>query len=153
MKRLLAKLPRSSSGSRDASASSSASRLPFDILEVSITDAGGFRTARRSGFALVSSATCFSGASSGDFMASVCHSEQSREISLCPLRHDRDVVFERPSVFMKFCSIARMLLQNLAGQKLFVSLGKALQFRDDLAEPNMVRETQRPAAERRETGS
>ena len=39
MKRLLAKLPRSSSGSRDASASSSAARLPSDILEVSMTDA------------------------------------------------------------------------------------------------------------------
>src|SRR4051794_33365356 len=64
MKRLLAKLPRSSSGSRDASASSSASRLPFDILEVSMIDDGaGF-----SGLALVSSETCLSGASSDDFM-------------------------------------------------------------------------------------
>src|ERR1041385_8239254 len=65
MKRLLAKLPRSSSGSRDASASSSASRCPFDILDVSITEAAaGFCD-----FALVSSATCFSGASSGDFIS------------------------------------------------------------------------------------
>src|SRR5207302_9823159 len=64
LNRLLAKLPRSSSGSRDASASSSASRLPFDIFDVSITDAGaGF-----CGFAVVSSATCFSGASNDDFM-------------------------------------------------------------------------------------
>src|SRR5207245_5489623 len=64
MKRLLAKLPRSSSGSRDASASSSASRWPFDILDVSITEAAaGFCD-----FALVSSAICFSGASSGVFI-------------------------------------------------------------------------------------
>src|SRR5712675_584899 len=71
MKRLLAKLPRSSSGSREASASSSASRLPLDIFEVSITAAAS----RFSGFALVSSAICFSGASSGDFISIVCHSE------------------------------------------------------------------------------
>src|SRR6266404_5878993 len=64
MKRLLAKLPRSSSGSRDASASSSASRCPFDILDVSITEAAvGFCD-----FALVSAAICFSGASSGVFI-------------------------------------------------------------------------------------
>src|SRR5436853_199018 len=77
MKRLLAKLPRSSSGSREASASSSASRLPFDIFEVSITDAG----ADFSGFALVYSATCFSGASNDDFISIFCHSERSRGIS------------------------------------------------------------------------
>ena len=64
MKRLLAKLPRSSSGSRELSARSSAAALPADILEVSITDAGAC------GFALVSSAICFSGASSGEFITS-----------------------------------------------------------------------------------
>ena len=37
MKRLLAKLPRSSSGSRELSASSSAAALPADIFEVSMT--------------------------------------------------------------------------------------------------------------------
>src|SRR6185369_13709515 len=63
MNRLLAKLPRSSSGSREASASSSAAALPADIFDVSITDAAGLAD-----FALVSSATCFSGASSGDFI-------------------------------------------------------------------------------------
>ena len=41
MKRLLAKLPRSSSGSRELSASSSAARFPSDILEVSMTDWDG----------------------------------------------------------------------------------------------------------------
>src|SRR6476469_5568328 len=61
MNRLLAKLPRSSSGSRELSASSSAAALPADILDVSITDAVD-------GFAVVSSAICFSGASSDDFI-------------------------------------------------------------------------------------
>src|SRR5947207_5374972 len=75
MKRLLAKLPRSSSGSRDASANSSASRCPFDILEVSMTDAAGFsglpldESVRLADLALVSSAICFSGASSGLFIS------------------------------------------------------------------------------------
>src|SRR5882724_8455018 len=74
MKRLLEKLPRSSSGSRDASASSSASRCPFDIFDVSITEAAGFpgsppdESVRPADLALVSSAICFSGASSGDFI-------------------------------------------------------------------------------------
>ena len=62
MKRLLAKLPRSSSGSRELSARSSAAAFPADILEVSITDAD------ETGFALVSSTICFSGASGGEFM-------------------------------------------------------------------------------------
>src|ERR1700719_646459 len=75
---MLAKLPRSSSGSRDASASSRASRLPFDILEVSMTEAGF------SGFALVSSAICFSGASNGDFISAVMSNEV--ETSLTFLR-------------------------------------------------------------------
>src|SRR6266481_8330581 len=74
MNRLLAKLPRSSSGSRDASANSSASRLPFDIFDVSITDAG----ACFCDFALVSSLICFSGASNDDFI-SFCHSERGEE--------------------------------------------------------------------------
>src|SRR5438132_10220930 len=82
MNRLLAKLPRSSSGSRDASASSGASRLPFDIFEVSMTDVGaGFSgsppdesvSPRRPDFALVSSAICRSGASNGVF-TSLCPS-------------------------------------------------------------------------------
>src|SRR5712692_5951090 len=77
MKRLLAKLPRSSSGSRDASASSSASRLPFDIFEVSITDDGaGF-----SGLAVVSSAICFSGASKDDFMTGKISFRRGRAFS------------------------------------------------------------------------
>src|SRR5205809_3001689 len=65
MNKLLAKLPRSSSGSRDASASSSASRWPFDIFEVSINGAAVFRV----GSAVpVSALTCSGGASSGVFI-------------------------------------------------------------------------------------
>src|ERR1043166_4375339 len=64
MKRLLAKLPRSSSGSRELSARSSAAALPADILEVSMTDCASVWA----DFALVSSAICFSGASSGVFI-------------------------------------------------------------------------------------
>src|SRR5712691_9256832 len=66
MKRLLAKLPRSSSGSRELSARSSAAALPADILEVSMTDCASVGA----DFALVSSAICFSGASSGVFITS-----------------------------------------------------------------------------------
>src|SRR5206468_10467562 len=66
MKRLLAKLPRSSNGSREASANSRASRLPFAILHVSLPAHAGL-----SGFALVSSPICFSGASSGDLISSL----------------------------------------------------------------------------------
>src|SRR6266478_5910685 len=82
MKRLLAKLPRSSSGSRDASANSSASRLPFDIFDVSMTAHVSF-----SGLALVSSAICFSGASSGDFIRRIIFQIVSAgELLAC--RHD-----------------------------------------------------------------
>src|SRR5450432_627400 len=64
MNRLLAKLPLSSSGSRELSARSSAAALPADILEVSMTDcAAGF-----AGWAPDSPAPFFSGASSGDFI-------------------------------------------------------------------------------------
>src|SRR3954453_14255526 len=77
MKRLLAKLPRSSRGSREASASSSAAALPADILEVSMTDAVVLPD-----FALVSSATCFSGASSGDFISLRRHPEQRKSARL-----------------------------------------------------------------------
>src|SRR3954468_17880620 len=66
MKRLLAKLPRSSSGSREASASSSASRWPFDIFEVSITGAGASFDA--GSFTPVSALICSGGASSGVFI-------------------------------------------------------------------------------------
>src|SRR3954471_17007007 len=62
IKRLLAKLPRSSSGSRELSASSRAAALPADIFDVSMTGAGV------AGLALVSSDICFSGASSDDFI-------------------------------------------------------------------------------------
>src|SRR5215213_4332271 len=65
MNRLLAKEPRSSSGSRDASASSSASRWPFDIFEVSITEAASFEPGS---FTPVSAFTCSGGASSGVFI-------------------------------------------------------------------------------------
>src|SRR6185436_2062495 len=64
MKRLLAKLPRSSSGSRELSARSSAAALPADILEVSITEAAAFPGAGTPVSALI----CSGGASSGVFI-------------------------------------------------------------------------------------
>src|SRR5436309_3257905 len=62
MKRLLAKLPRSSRGSRDASASSRAAAFPADILEVSMTGA-----AFAFSFTPVSALNCSGGAYSGVF--------------------------------------------------------------------------------------
>src|SRR6266700_1583978 len=158
MKRLLAKLPRSSSGSRAASASSSASRWPFAIFDVSMTAATVL-----SGFALVSSAICFSGASRGDFTVVICHSEQCRGISQYSLRKVRDVstsldmttmeVRARISFLIKFRSIPGVRSQYLAGQKLFLAFRQPFHFLDDLLESEMFRETQWPAAERRETDS
>src|SRR5947209_17195968 len=66
MNRLLAKLPRSSKGSRELSASSSAAALPADIFEVSIS--GADLDLAEDSFAPVSALTCSGGASSGDFM-------------------------------------------------------------------------------------
>src|SRR5436305_6863955 len=157
MKRLLAKLPRSSSGSRAASASSSASRWPFAIFDVSMTIRAGC-----SGFALVSSAICFSSASSGDFILPGCHVERSRDISNCSneypeiprLRSESQKwKFERLSLFIKSCLVPGALLQYLAWQEFLFSLRQAFQFRDDLLESKMFGETQRPTTEGRETGS
>src|SRR5882724_11296492 len=168
MNRLLAKLPRSSSGSRDASANSSASRLPFDILDVSITDAG----ACFCGFALVSSLICFSGASNDDFI-SFCHSERSRGISYCfstgnierrldPFdlrsgqafaRHDKLVASRAISWLVEFCPLAGVLLQNVARHKLLVALRQRIHLFDNLLQTKMLGETQRSAAMRRESGS
>src|SRR6266567_4726563 len=158
MKRLLAKLPRSSSGSRAASASSSASRWPFAIFDVSMTAATVL-----SGFALVSSAICFSGASSGDFTVVICHSERSRGISQYSLRKVRDVstsldmttmkVRARISFLIKFRFIPGVLLQYLAWRKFLLALRQAFEFIDDFVQSEMFGETQRPASERRETGS
>ncbi len=64
MNRLLAKLPRSSSGSREASARSSAAAFPADILDVSITEVA----ACVGGFLPASSVIGFSGVSSGAFI-------------------------------------------------------------------------------------
>src|SRR6266404_3221638 len=174
MNRLLAKLPRSSSGSRDASANSSASRLPFDILDVSITDAGPCFC----GFALVSSATCLSGASSGVFMLPVraqrfCHVERSRGTSYCfstgniercldPFdlrsgqafaRHDKLVASRAISWLVEFCPLAGVLLQNVARHKLLVALRQRIHLFDNLLQTKMLGETQRSAAMRRESGS
>src|SRR4030095_16446887 len=114
MKRLLAKLPRSSSGSRELSARSSAAALPADILEVSMTDCAS----DLAGWVLVSSAICFSGASSG--------------------------------VFIKCCSLLRMLPEQVARLEFAgVPVTGAAHFRD----AEMIRKTQRPAAQRRETGA
>src|SRR5437868_2429560 len=66
MNRLLAKLPRSSSGSRELSASSRAAAFPAAIFEVSITGAGP--DLAEASFAPVSAFICSGGASSGDFI-------------------------------------------------------------------------------------
>jgi hypothetical protein len=139
------------------------------IFDVSMTaGATGF-----SGFALVSSAICFSGASSGDFISRVCHSEHSRgcntadevgearlSISRYPLKI-RDVstsldmtgmAFERLSLLIKSCPTARMLLQNFAGSKFHFSSGQPFQFLDGSLYSEVFRESQGPAAKGRKTG-
>ena len=103
--------------------------------------------ARFSGFALVSSAICFSGASSGDFISIVCHSERSRGCRDEPESLDispekvRDVStsldmtgrrFERLSLLIKFRPIPRMFLQYFAWSKFLFSSGQPFQFLDDL---------------------
>src|SRR5438034_10153390 len=149
MNRLLAKLPRSSSGSRDASANSSASRLPFDILDVSITDAG----ACFCGFALVSSLICFSAASNDDFI-SFCHSERSRGISYCFstgniercldfARHNKLVASRAISCLVEFCPVQDVLLKNLARHKLLVTLRQPVHLFDNTPQTKMRGETQR----------
>src|SRR5438874_902731 len=81
MNRLLAKLPRSSRGSRELSASSSAAAFPADIFEVSITDADP--DLADDSFAPVSALICSGGASSDDFILRArampfCHSKRNR---------------------------------------------------------------------------
>src|SRR6476619_6051057 len=113
MNKLLAKLPRSSSGSRELSARSRAAALPADIFEVSMTDCAS----ALAGWALVSSAICFSGASSG--------------------------------VFIEFRSFFRVLPEQIARLKFpAVAVARADHFRD----AKMIRKTERPAPQRRETG-
>jgi len=63
---LLAKLPRSSKGSRELSASSSAAAFPADIFEVSII--GAVPDLAEDSFAPVSALICSGGASRGDFI-------------------------------------------------------------------------------------
>src|SRR4030081_3088938 len=98
MNRLLAKLPRSSNGSRDASASSSASRCPSGIFDVSIKDAVAFGS-----LSPVSALTWSGGASRDDFMSVAKHyvlySEQK-----CQSGSDLMVI--------KFRSLARMFSQK-----------------------------------------
>src|SRR2546430_9217188 len=68
IKRLLAKLPRSWSGSRDASASSSAAAFPADIFDVSMMGAEpGFGVS----FMPVSALMCSGGASNGVFIRKI----------------------------------------------------------------------------------
>src|SRR5919112_608652 len=98
MKRLLAKLPRSSRGSRELSASSSAAALPADIFDVSITGAAPL--------AVVSSAICFSGASSDAFSIA----QRTPAINRKPgpehhpvvgiLRRGHDLFFQTPRRFI-----------------------------------------------------
>ena len=103
------------------------------------------------GFALVSSAICFSGASRGDFTVVICHSEQCRGISQYSLRKVRDVstsldmttmeVRARISFLIKFRSIPGVRSQYLARQKLFLAFRQPFHFLDDLLESEMFRET------------
>ena len=86
MNRLLAKLPRSSRGSRELSVSSSAAAFPADIFEVSITDVDP--DLAEDSLAPVSALICSGGASSGDFISLArtvrfCHSERSLGVSHC----------------------------------------------------------------------
>src|SRR5438105_2350765 len=67
MNRLLAKLPRSSKGSRELSASSRAAAFPADILDVSII--GADPDLAEDSFAPVSALICSGGASRGDFIS------------------------------------------------------------------------------------
>src|SRR6266404_2498364 len=94
MNRLLAKLPRSSSGSRELSASSSAAAFPADIFEVSIT--GVDPDLAEDSLPPVSALICSGGASSGDFISLAgtmrfCHSGHSLGISHCLIVRDVSV--------------------------------------------------------------
>src|SRR6266487_869141 len=152
MKRLLAKLPRSSSGSRAASASSSASRWPFAIFDVSMTAAAGF-----SGFALVSPALRAAISYHPPFISRrnrgfSRYSPKSQK-GLDFARHDANGVEERILVRMKFRAIPGVLPQNLAGQKFFFALCQPFQFLDDFVQSIMLRVAQWPTPEWRETRS
>src|SRR5262249_41453268 len=87
-----------------------------------------------SGFALVSLAICFSGASSGDFI-STC--QKSEPLLVC----------------IKFRSVPGVLLQYVAREKFLLTLRQLFQFIDDFFQPKMFREPQWPTSERRKTGS
>src|ERR1700737_1544596 len=163
MKRLLAKLPRSSSGSREASASSSASRCPFDIFEVSMTE----EAAAFSRVALVSAATCFSGASSGLFILSQgsagilpasagilpasTASKMFRQDTETGGLEARAPQHKSRRCCIKPGSVARVLLQNLARLKFIITLRDSIHFLDHLLQPEILRESQRSTPRGRET--
>src|SRR5439155_20261926 len=56
-------------------------------------------------------------------------------------------------LFIKFRSIAGMLLQYFTRREFLLGFRQPFQFFDDFLQPKMFSETQRSAAERRETGS
>src|SRR6266567_6825890 len=62
-------------------------------------------------------------------------------------------VIRASSFCIKPCPAAGMLLQNLTWRKFLFALRQPFEFIDDFFQSKMLRETQRPATERRETGS
>src|SRR5436190_3348728 len=130
-----------------------------------MTAAAGF-----SGLALVSSAICFSGASSGDFIGAYRKTTFQAVMAgrLPSLPGFNNVKIDRPggvsamtsedaclpvSLFIKSGSIAGVLFQYFARQKFLLSLRQPFQFIDDFLQPKMFREPQWSTSERCETGS
>jgi hypothetical protein len=113
---------------------------------------------RLADFALVSSAICFSGASSGDFIDAYRKTAFQAVMAgrLPSLPGFSNMKIDRPgglsamtgedaclpmSVFIKFRSIAGVLFQYLARRKFLVSLRQPFQFSDDILQSKMFRET------------
>src|SRR3954465_1055330 len=138
IKRLLAKLPRSSSGSRELSANSKAAALPADIFDVSMTDAAGF--------AEVSSAICFSGASSDDFIFLFGGATLAGAAG-------RTVAARRSlalPVLVKCSSVLGVLAKQIARRKFVPGTGmNPIHVRHDFLEADAFRITQRPSSKDR----
>src|ERR1043166_1306221 len=139
MKRLLAKLPRSSSGSRELSARSRAAALPADIFDVSITEAAG-------GFALVSSEICFSGASRGCFHIRILVGRGSAEPRETP------AVRRGLALNIECSSILGVLTKQIARCKLLASQRpELLHLAHKLFQTMVLRKSQRSATENRKS--
>src|SRR5437016_3044894 len=99
-----------------------------------MTAATGF-----SGFALVSSAICFSGASRGDFMFQMVGRDRRARRLSSTARLGEPVPTKL--CFIKFCSIPGVLLQYLARREFLLALRQPFQFIDDFLQSKMFRET------------